>query len=193
MVNGKKRTTNRVARKTRTRVPRAVASYASNEICVGLAVLISDNTSNVTDLMDLMLVHSNDWLLIKNNYSEFRVNKVTIDFSPWCNSPLSSSDVSNGWVAIRDGYYVTPLVTLSSNELARFPNVIPFNNCTPFSLSRKVTSGTWFHGNSTSSSTSDMPKLLYYITLTTVASTNTQRGSMRVRYYMSVRGSQMEN
>lgn len=189
---GKKRTYNRIARKNKvkSKIPRAPAT---TEICVGLAVLLTDYTSSVGDLMDLMIVNSNDWLLIKNNYSEFKVNKVTIDFSPWSVNPFAGSDISNGWITIRDGYWVSPLTTLNSNELARFPNTIPFNNCAPFSLTRRVTSGTWFHGNSTSSATSDMPKLVYYISLTNIANTNTQKGSMRVRFYMSARGSQMEN
>ena len=159
---------------------------------VGFTTPIIDSSNSVIDIMSVLLTTSADWLTIKNNYSVFKVTKVIIDFSPFLTAPISASDSANGFVCIRDGYWVYPHVTLTTNELAKFPNVCPFNNCRPFTLSRTVTSGTWFHGNATSSETSDMPKLFFYIGLTSQATTNSQRGSVRCRVFMIAKGSQIE-
>lgn len=159
---------------------------------VGFTTPIVDSQNSVMDLSSALYTYSVDWLAIKNNYSVFKVTKVIIDFSPFLTSPIAASDSASGYACIRDGYYVNPTSTLSTNELAKFPNTCAFNNCRPFTLSRTVSSGTWFHGNSTSSETSEMPKLFFYIGLSSQATTNTGRGVLRYRFYMLAKGSQIE-
>jgi len=185
-----KRTARRYNKYASITKPITNKGYAS--VVVGCAVLHPDTAYHSFDMIELMVAQSQDWLLIKNNYSEFKMVKVVVDFSPFLQAPISTTDSANGWACIRDGYYVIPIGTLTSNEVAKFQNVVPFNNCKSYTLSRRVSSGGWFHGNETSSATSQMPKLFYYLALTSGATTNHSKGSMRVRYYMLARGSQIE-
>jgi len=187
-----KRTTKRYAKRYTRNIPRSIVPNNYHSLTVGFAYQIPDANSSVNDIMDLMVTNSTDWLVLKSTYAAFKVVKVTVDYSPFLTTPVSASDAASGFVCIRDGFYSAPLTTLSTNELAKFPNVIPYSNNKSYVLSRKVASGTWFDGTATSSATSNMPKLVYYCAVYNASSTNTNKGLTRFRITLLAKGSQID-
>jgi len=186
------RTYRRTGRKYVTRVPRLVKTTDYVPCVVAYTFLLIDNSNHAVDLMANLLLTSTDWLVVKTMHSAFKVTNVTVDSSPSFVNTAVNSDCANGWVGIREGFYEASPTSLATNELAKFPNVIPVSNLQSFSISRKVVGGSWFNSLTTSTSDSEMPKLTFYASWLNTASTNTQRCSLRCRIYMIAKGSAIQ-
>lgn len=170
------------------RVPRLVSS-SDYILCEAAYVKVSVDTGNSSfDVIKDMITDSQDWITMKDSYSEFKVLTVEVIHIPFNVNTTSLSDIANGLMGFREGVYEAATGTFSVANLARFPDVVPYINIRSCRVKKTVKTGEWFHANTTQSADSDTPKITFYISLTQAANTNTNRGFLTIKVKLLARG-----